>query len=493
MEINFDPSRDSTINALGSAERQMLVNSTIPMSSESSSCSSLAAASSSFAIANETANERSEPIEDRASVAAAPFGIDIPSNLYTDEYQVSRDEVRRSSIESFTISRNGQIGPLRIRRFMFSTDGPYARRKKMEMCKEGVRIRKRPVKPRKNSVLVDPSKGSDKSGAEASGRHSICFATTFGATLKTVLDFAGISCEKKSQVAAALDDMAEFLNPVSKNMEHMSGADRDHLVNGLATRSVCRKQTKVLSECQIDRRLRGTWLYKSGQANVTLGATAAIIVAHYVLAVTGSQPNEVIDNLTRSITVTRNILDQWDTSCFAKSSMYSEALGAELRALERARASAAAAERVASSQKLDRLSALHLQLSYMRSAAWPAQALCAPGSSHELNVKRLQRGEQIKVNSSLPLIPVVAPSVQALCLLNKDISHRNDETCSESGFTCSTFSTSSTFSSASSTSTSSYTTPFSTYESDVEEEAEESCAAIVRESVNEMSLDIRTR
>lgn len=487
MEINFEPSRDNTINALGSAERQMLVSNTIPMSSESSSCSSLAAASSSFAIANETANERSDPIEDRASVAAAPFGMDIPSNLYTDEYQVSRDEINRSSTESFTISRNGQIGPMRIRRFIFSTDGPYARRKKMERCKEGVRIRKRPVKPRKNSVLVDADGScSDKSGSQASGRHSICFATAFGATLKTVLDFAGISSEKKNQVAEALDDMAAFLSPVSKNMEHVSGADRDHLVNGLATRSVCRKQTKVLSECQIDRRLRGTWLYKSGQSNVTLGATAAIIVAHYVLAVTGSQPSEVIDNLTRSITVTRNILDQWDTSSFAKSSMYSEALGAEIRALERARASAAAAERVASAQKLDRLSALHLQLSYMRSAAWPAQALCAPGSSHELNVRRLENGESITVNSSLPLIPVVAPSLQSLCLLNKDISHMSDETCSESGFTSSTLSTSS------STSTSSYRTPFSMYESDLGEE-EAGDATGVCESVDGMSLDFGTR
>jgi hypothetical protein len=295
------------------------------------------------------------------------------------------------------------------------------------------------------------------------------------------LDFTGISFERKREVASALDDMAAYLSPVSQNVDQVCGSDRDHLINGLATRRVGRRQSKRLAECQFDRRMKRSWLYKTGQSHVTLGATAAILVAHYVLAVTGTEPEAAIDNLTRSITVTRNLLDQWNIRSFSIDNMYAEALGAEIRALERARASAIAAQRVASSTGLDRLTALHLQLCYMREAAWPPNAICEDGIAHSINLERLRNGESIESNNGT--IPI-APSHGALCLLNKDIGpadEEEDDLFSDSGRTSSassfsSFSSSSSFSSGCSSvySCSSLSTPSSlSWSDDFESEYED--------------------
>jgi hypothetical protein len=287
--------------------------------------------------------------------------------------------------------------------------------------------------------------------------------------LKTVLDFAGISVQRKKIVAEALDDMAAFLTPVSKCVAHISGADKGHLVNGLATRTVGRKQIKYLKECQYDKEMRKTWLYRSGQANITLGATAAILVAHYVLAVTGSQPKEVIDNLTRSIGLTRNLLDVWNTSVFSSDKMYTDALGAEIRALERARASAIAAEKISSSQKLDRLAALHLQLRYMREAAWPAHAVCEDGCAHFNNLEQLRHGVPFSSSSAREDDLQESGEQNATILIGTDLEKAGyvnpaDDLTSESGRT----------SSSSSASSSCYTqSSASTFESDDEEDEED--------------------
>jgi len=474
MDTIFDPSVESTTSARGSADRHTDVSKTMPISSASSICSSRAAASSSFAIAKDTAKDRSDPMEESASVAAAPFGIAIDADVSCSGYNghnLKRGEIARASAEGFTVSKEGQLGPLRLRRFVFSSTGPYSKPEKRVKCMEGTRHRKR-IRP--------SSEDSESFRGVGGGRSSICFATTFGATLKTVLDFAGIGIEKKKRVADALDDMADFLSPISNNINHISGSDRDHLVSGLATQSVGRRQQKFLSECEVDTQLKKTWLYKSGQANVTLGATAAILVAHYVLAVTGSRPNEVIDNLTRSITVTRNLLEQWNSQCFATNIVYGQALGAEIRALERARASALTAERVAAAQGLDRLTSLHLQLSYMREAAWPAHAVCEEGRTHESNLENLRNGKSIRIDG-IPLGPdgtVVPPSRQTLCLLGKDLSKFkgfDDDTSSESGVTWSASSASSLSSLSSIYTPSSASTVFDS--DDEEEEEEESAGA----------------
>ena len=442
-------SAESTTSAFGRAERHTDVKNTTPISSESSICSSRAAASNSLAIAKETAKLRSDPIDERASVAAAPLGIAISTNAaQAIETTLLKGEIKDASTECFTLSRNGQKAPLKLRRFVFSTAGVPSISRKRQRCFEG--IRRRPVKKASGLSSSNTETASSSVKRPKYDRPSVCFATTFGATLKTVLDFAGIGLERKRVVAEALDEMAAFMEPVSECIDKVGGEDQPHLVNGLATRTVGKKQARFLSECR-ETKLKNSWLYKTGQANVTLGATAAVLVAHYVLAATGSDPVEVIENLTRSITTTRNLLDQWNTSRFSGDKLYMDALGSEIRALERARASAVAAERVASAQRLDRLTALHLQLVYMRRAAWPAGAQCEKGESHRDNLELLRNGHSIKTNdiheqSSIP----IAPSHTSMCLLNKDLGNRSHiwgESWSESEFTSSSCTVSSSASS----------------------------------------------
>lgn len=426
--------------AFGNAERQTLVTSTMPMSSASSICSSFAADSSSFAMANETANDRSDPMDDSASLAADDGDGDSEEEDEEEEEEEEEEEdmvehsevsvhnlqpheLAQASTEGFFVRRNGQIGPLRVRRFLFSSKGKYQQLPRFKRCREGMRKRVRPSSSGKRSYR--PARTYDGSSEPVvDPRHTICFATTFGATLRTLLEFAGVDPARGDQVTAAMDDIADFFSSVKSNVEQVTGGDREHLINGLATQRVSKRQCATLPECVIDQRLRRSWLYKSGQSNVAFGATAAILVAHYVLAVTGSQPEEVIQNLTRSINVTRELLREWSTSSFNNVKMYTQALGAEIRALERARAAATAASEVAATQKLDRLSALHLQLSYMKAAAWPAKAVCQAGASHDANLEKLRAGASIEQQKPPTFLP---PSAQSLCLLNRDLSELDDD------------------------------------------------------------------
>ena len=386
----------------GVAEAHTDMTSRMPISSESSICCSLAPASSSLAMAKDTANERSDPIEERASEgnAIALANLHAPSSQSVQYHHLYQQEVAVAAREEALLGRDGQVGPLRIRRFIFSKSGPYSKPPQIQKCREGVRDRRKASSSSSSSSSCSSSSPSPPSSLDNDdlmhSRNAVCFAATFGSTLKTVLDFAGLSAEKTAIVAKALDDIAFFLDPATVDVSQIGGSDREHLVNGLGSHSVSSKQAKTLEECDAgDVKTRRSYLFRSGRRNVTFGATAAILVAHYVLAVTGYEPHEVVENLSRSISVTRQLLQNWDSSSIKPHSMYQEALGAEIRALERARASAQAAEKVAKQHGMDRLTSLHLQLSYMRSAAWPARAVCEAGETHAQNLKRLSNGELI--------------------------------------------------------------------------------------------------
>ena len=380
-----------TINsALGSADRQIEASSTIPTSSASPSCASLAAASSSLATAQLMANVRSPPRADSASVAP-PDPISADDMYYGDtqalEHEMSRDEIAEASTEGFTLCRNGQHGPMRLRRLIFSRNVPHS-----ELASRKA-ITKRKKVP-----------------ASARSRYPICFASIFGATLKTILDFSGVATDKKAETSAALHEMLQFLSPVCDAIGAVGGADQPHLVNGLATHRVSSKQRKFLAECgPADK---STWLHRSGLKDVTMGVTAAVLVAHYVMAATGCDAGEVTANLARCVNLARELLDTWNVSRFAALSMHKAALGAEIRALERARSAAKAAEQVAASTGLDRMTALQLQLSYMRSAAWPGGVVCSGGGGHLRVLAQLERGESIEQKGvdapcSMPCMPVL--------------------------------------------------------------------------------------
>ena len=172
--------------------------------------------------------------------------------------------------------------------------------------------------------------------------------------------------------------MLQFLAPVTDTVAGVDYADQAHLVNGLATHRVALAQQRILPECT-DPRDKNTWLHRSGLKHVTMGVTAAVLVAHYVMAATGLNAAMVTECLDRCITNASKLLREWDLTQSSALSVHRAALHAERRALERAATAAKAAAAVAAGTGLDRLAALHLQLSYMRSAAWSAP----PGQPHD--------------------------------------------------------------------------------------------------------------
>ena len=370
-------------SALGSADKQIEENSTTPTSSASPSCASLAAASSSFATANEIANVKSPPSADSASVAPPLSSSDADMSQF-EGYEVTDTELKQASSEGFELAREGQRGPMRIRRLLFLRNDAGKRA-------SGI------------------SKG--RKATSARSRLPICFSSIFGATLKTILDFSGIATEKKAETAEALHEMSHFLGPVGDAIGKIDGQDRPHLINGLATQQVSSKQRKLLVECA-DKTQKNSWFHRSGLKDVTMGVTAGVLVAHYVMAATGCDAAQVTSNLTQCVDVSRELLKRSNLSRFSSSSVHRAALAAEIRALERARASAKAAEAVAASTGLDRLTALHLQLSYMRNAAYPKGAVCCGGAPHEEAVRKLAAGasiarHELSQHCFLPSTPVL--------------------------------------------------------------------------------------
>lgn len=330
-----------------------------------------------------------------------------------EEHELTNHDLQEVSREGFELTRVGQQGTMRIRRFLLlrKENSGYARH---------------------GSV----SGGIGKTRLAASGRsqHSLCFASIFGTTLKNILDFSGVATNKKAETVAALHEMLQYLGPVGDAVGSVAGPDQPHLVNGLATHKVSCKQSKLLPECSCSGAAdKNSWLRRTGLKNVTMGVTAAVLVAHYVMANTGSDPAEVTTNLGRCIGLARDLLDRWHISSIVKSSIHRAALGAEIRALERARAAARAAEAVALVTGLDRMTTLHLQLSYMRTAAWPSGTVCCAGPRHDRIIIKLRNGEPIadKEAADLQRATPYLPSIPILQLLT--CVARNDEIGSSSG------------------------------------------------------------
>lgn len=330
-----------------------------------------------------------------------------------EEHELTNQDLQEVSREGFELTSVGQRGAMKIRRFLLlrKEDNSYSRR---------------------GSV----SGGIGKTRLAASGRSRhpvVCFASIFGTTLKNILDFSGVATDKKAETVAALHEMLHYLGPVGDAVGGVAGADQPHLVNGLATHKVSCKQSKLLPECSCSGAAdKNSWLRRTGLKNVTMGVTAAVLVAHYVMANTGSDAAEVTTNLGRCVGLARDLLDRWHISSTGKSSMHRAALGAEIRALERARAAARAAEAVALVTGLDRMTTLHLQLSYMRTAAWPSGTVCCAGLRHDRIIDKLRNGEPIAdKEASVQRATPYLPSIPILQLLTCVV--RNDEIGSSSG------------------------------------------------------------
>lgn len=342
------PTSNLAINmALGSAAMQMETTSTIPTSSASPSCASCADASSSLAMAHATANTRSPPKDDNASVVAP--GIEA---IHLFAYHVAKDDAEAASTEGFSLTVEGQIAPLHVHRFVItrgvsSTDGLA-----------GISKRKYTKKMPKPNAKVKEK------------RYAKCIGSVFGSTLRSVLQFSGVCLRNKKKTVAALREIIRYLQPVGgSHFLNLGEVDVDNLISGLGTCKVSRTQQQALDECNQPSE-RNTWLQRAGISNVTIGVTAAVLVAHFVMMSNGLNAADVAACLNKCVDNASFLLRNWKRDRINQPEIHCAALQTERDALQRAADAAKAAAVMAKNSNLDQFQALNLQLTLMRTAAY---------------------------------------------------------------------------------------------------------------------------
>ena len=248
----------------------------------------------------------------------------------------------------------------------------------------------------------------------AASRLTPSVGAIFGATLKSVLDYSGVD-SKKARTVEALRHVARFLDPTRAAIERCPGEDRPHLANGLVAHRVASAQRRGLAE---NREARGerSYLGRHGLKDIAVGATAAILIAHYVMSVHGTlSPEAALAGLADALASASALLAGWPVGGGADHDWHIAALRAEERAIGRVRAAGAAAAAV--TQRLPHVSALQLQLDWMRAAAWPRGVRC-DALSHLRTCAALAAGEPLgrggasELANALP--PIAAVPLAAL-------------------------------------------------------------------------------
>lgn len=295
-------------------------------------------------------------------------------------------DVSAAACEGYRLTREGHVAPLRLRRLVLSTSS-------RPRSAAGVR-KQRPSRTARRLT------------------HSV--GAIFGATLRSVLDFSGTSMRKRD-VVNALQHAARFLAPTKDAVYSETGTDRVHLSNGLMSQFVATAQRRKLDECHESQSAR-TYLGRSGLNGISVGATASVLVAHYVMSARGDpDPAGVLVSLTDSLARVDAILSNWVVTTNRDDEWHMEALRAETRAVGRARAVAVAVAEEARAQRLSASSTLLLQFEWMRNAVWPRDAH-VDASTHVLACQALGRGEALGRGGALPSIVPPPPAPPLLTL-----------------------------------------------------------------------------
>ena len=364
---------------LGNADSTMDVLRTIPISSDSLSSASRAASRSSFATANAMESVRSPPSADSASEAVG----ELPSIDANDASPIVNDaDLKAISSEGYVLRHAEGEGLLHLRRLVLGTE-------KRQRSSNGIHKKR-------------PSAKESRLAASA--------GIIFGSTLRSVLDYSGVS-PSKGESLQALRHLVRFLTPAAAAVASVSGSDRVHLSHGLGVLRVCSKQSRFLPESGETQGQR-SFLGRNGLRDVAFGATAAVLTAHYIMCALGANASTVADNLQRSSKSVDDLLGKWPTSSSAFGDAQIQALRSEARAIRRARAAAVAAASVAESQCLPKAAALHLQFEWMRAAAWPRGTPCN-AETHATLCGDLASGKRVGDPEAEPL-PLPALPLSAL-------------------------------------------------------------------------------
>lgn len=300
-------------------------------------------------------------------------------------------DLKRAALEGCTVVREGHDKPLYLRRLILSHKTQRAA-----------------------AVKGKISKRRSSAGATSASSLTPTVGAIFGSTLKSVLEFSGVAPSKGATVRA-LRHLVHFFAPPRDALASIRGDDAEHLLNGMGAHRVASMQRHMLAECAEHAGSR-SYIGRNGYKDVAFGATAALLVAHYIMSVTGADAQGVAEGLRRCADDVDHQLRHWPISDSAQhAEWHAAALAAEERALSRARAAAVTAATFAEANQLSRADALRMQFEWMRAAAWPAGERCDVGAQAGA-IARLIRGERVGDGAPVAEAPLSAMPPRALAL-----------------------------------------------------------------------------
>jgi hypothetical protein len=301
-----------------------------------------------------------------------------------EERVASKSDLRRASDEGYKLDGCQGPGKLYLRRLVLGSE-------KRQRSANGIHKR-RPT--------------------TSASRLASSIGTIFGSTLKSVLEYSGVS-PSKGESLQALRHLVRFLTPAATAVASVTGTDRLHLANGLGVHRVSSKQTRMMPE-SVEAQLHRSFLGRNGLRDIAFGATAAVLTAHYIMSALGHDAAMVAENLQKSARQVDELLGAWPVAngTVAAGDWHVHALRTEARAIRRARAAACAAAEVAEAQHLPTPAALHLQFEWMRAAAWPRGTSC-DAESHAYLCGQIASGQRVGDTDAEPL-PLPALPLSAL-------------------------------------------------------------------------------
>jgi len=331
----------------GMAVRTMEMASTMPMSSSSERCDSLAESSSSDAMPKLTENARSEPRVPRApAVALMPPPMERKPPLRS-----------ASSVEVKAVT--SEVQPL----------GPVL------AWQSGVFLLIRHMLTSPILTTNTPGQGG-KAPRQRSGRSRVhqFHSSVVGCTLGNVVHFARGSKYRVSEVMRVL---RKSLEPASMDLMSCSGADAELLQTGFASFHAVYYQVRMLVETKSSPRIEERY----GRKSVVLGASVTLFFILSVCLSDSTESDKVREMAELMSQKMVTLLGMWPNG---HSISCKESLEAERRAVERGLQGLLVAKGEATRMGLNHYNAVHLELAFMRKAMYPCNKTISKASQSEL-------------------------------------------------------------------------------------------------------------
>ena len=302
--------------------------STTDMSSSSDRCASVAALSSSCAMAKETEKARSEPTAVRAPEL----------DIYNDDvYNATSNDIRQASCESASVQ------PM-----LSWQDG---RRLLIRRLLVGSIVNRRPT-----------------GGGIKKDRHKKRFdynAIVVGCVLQSALEFARGDGRGSKKVISMLK---ECLDPASRALATCMGADAIQLRSGMASYRVIRAQLPLLHESNLAPRLDPR---SNNIGSAAIGVSVCLFFIFSVILTDNLDCAAFRVGALVAAEAAQAGMERWVASCGTMPPQSREALDAERRALQRGVFAMRVAKRKSTEVGENDHDAAHREVYYMRKAMWP--------------------------------------------------------------------------------------------------------------------------